>query len=391
MLYKNNILFICAYQPEYGGNFIKMLFNLGIRLKNDYKCNIYFLFPIQKNKEWLDELSTEFTIEFIRNDYHKSEREIYHYLLKWSIDLIHTHFEMYDIPTAKAVKKTSRNIHMIWHLHDYMSLDKTGLKFKTLRRIISNLRFWLHYGIYGKNAYFIGVSKEVTDFVNHYRRNICIFTYPSYNLKNNDYIRSSIVLNGIDLSRVIESNISEYSLSKNTFISFSGVAKSKGIHLILKAAENLYKKGYNFKIILTRNKSLETLLNEFYKENPPKWLQIMEQTNKISSLFSISSCYISASYKETMSMAIAEASIYGLPVIQSDIKGTEWNSNRMSTFVFKSGDYIDLQNKMEKVIKMDKTALLEYCKNTQKYNMELLSMDKWCDNIIKIYKNVITT
>lgn len=386
ILNKKNILFLCAYQPEYGGNFIKMLLNLGIKLNSEYHCNVYFLFPRQSKKKWLDELSSKFTVGFIQRSYKDSEKEIYHYLLKWSIDLVHTHFEMYDIPTAKALKKIPKKIHMVWHLHDYMSLDKTGLKLKALRRFCSNLRFWLHYGYYGKKAYFIGVSKEVTDFVNHYRKNI--FSYPSCDLNENEYVRSSVVLNGIDTSRVSNGNITESLLNKNTFISFSGVAKSKGIHLILKASEYLYKKGYSFKIVLTKNKNLESLLDEHYKGSLPKWIQLVDQTNDISSIFSIGSCYISASYKETMSMAIAEASIYGLPVIQSDIKGTEWNSNRMSTFVFESGNYVDLQNTMEKFILMDKKILLKYCKNTQKYNIELLSMSKWCNQIIEIYKSL---
>lgn len=39
-----------------------------------------------------------------------------------------------------------------------------------------------------------------------------------------------------------------------------------------------------------------------------------------------------------MSMAIAEASIWGLPIIESDIIGTSWNRNNPSTFLFEAGN-----------------------------------------------------
>lgn len=73
-------------------------------------------------------------------------------------------------------------------------------------------------------------------------------------------------------------------------------------------------------------------------ETFPQWLEIVPESDNIATIFEKATCYISASYYETVSMAIAEASIWGLPIIESDIIGTSWNRNNPSTFLFEAGN-----------------------------------------------------
>lgn len=388
-LTNKNIAIVSAYEAPYGGNFIKMLIALGNGLKRK-GGKPYFIFPKQIEKDWLIELKELFTVEFTCKPYGKSTLELLHLFKIWHIDLVHTHFEAYDIPVAKAIKKGNLHTKMIWHLHDYMSLDKTGLSFPHLRKIFSNQKFWNHYGRWGKDAYYIGVSAEVTNFATHYRKHL--FSYPTTrekkDLENASFPQAEVVINGIDISRLQGKENYHFPCHKTTFLSFGGESKSKGIPCILDAADSLEKQGFKFELHITQGYTTNTLIASKYPKGVPSWLKLIEQTDNIPQLFNECHCYISASLKETMSMAIAEASIYGLPIIQSDIPGTWWNSHNPSTFLFHVNDAKGLARQMKNIINADKDELTKKTKFSSKKNQELLSMKHWCKKILEIYESI---
>lgn len=388
-LINKNIAIISAYEAPYGGNFIKMLIALGNEIQKK-GGKPYFIFPTQTEKDWLIELKRLFTIGFTRKPYNKSATDLLHLFKEWHIDLVHTHFEAYDIPTAKAIKREKLPIKMVWHLHDYMSLDKTGLSLPRIRKILSNQRFWNHYGYWGKNAYYIGVSAEVTNFATHYRNHR--FSYPiarnNDDLENISFPKAKVVINGIDIGR-LQGRENYHSPSyRTTFLSFGGEAISKGIPCILDAAEILEKKGLDFEIRITKGYTTDALFASRYSKSLPSWLKIIEPTDNIARLFDECHCYISASLRETMSMAIAEASIYGLPIIQSDIPGTWWNSHNPSTFLFRVNDAKSLAYQMETIINAEKFDLTNKTRISANNNQKLLSMEYWSKKIIEIYEKI---
>lgn len=388
-LNNKNICFVSAYAAPYGGNFIKMLQALALRLKNHYNCHICFIFPMQSDKDWLEELSTKYEVGYVGTDNVSTELSII--FDNWNIDMVHTHFESYDIPVAKAIKISSRQIKQVWHIHDYMSLDKRGLSLPKIRKFFTNQRFWEQYGKWGKSAYFIAVSDEMAQFVNHYRSHR--FKYPrSYKANyhsENKLIRTECVINGIDLSRIDTECLTKSDDDIFTFLTFGGESISKGISTIFNACELLSKKKLAFKLFLTEGYTTSMLLNDRFGKRLPEWLVLIKQTNNISDLFSESDCYISASRRETMSMAIAEASLFGLPVIQSDIPGTLWNASRPSSFLFPVDDAAALCEAMMRVINLSKNGEMQkLVDQTRTLNLKQLSMDLWVDRIIDIYKKI---
>lgn len=90
-----------------------------------------------------------------------------------------------------------------------------------------------------------------------------------------------------------------------------------------------------------------------------------------------------------MSMAIAEASIWGLPIIESDIIGTSWNRNNPSTFLFEVGNVEMLAEKMEEFLNMDKEILIKNSHISKSKNMKKLSMDSWVNEVIRIFIKVL--
>lgn len=383
-----NILIASGFSAPYGGNFISMLKALANILVSENKCKIIFIFPEQQEKQWLKELKENHIVILTKNNYKQTDKELLEILNYYSIDLVHTHFEVYDIPMMKAVRHSKRNIKVVWHLHDHLSLEKKHLSFSFLRKLKTHFSYWRHYGYYGAKAYFIGVSAEVTHIATHYKLGNIGFPkkFQSNNIEKT-FPSATVILNGIDLSRIKahrENNI--FKTNTTRFFSVGGESYSKGIGTILKAAEILHKDNFDFEIIITKGYTTNKLLTEFYGNCTPKWLKVIEQKEDISSLFSNADIYISASHYETMSMCIAEASIYGLPIIQSDIYGTSWNSNTPSTFLFRCGDFIDLAKQMKRLIEMDKNILKEKCKVTSTINKQRLDINRWCYKIINVYK-----
>lgn len=387
-LKNKHIMFACCYEAEYGGNFIKMLTALADALLLNFNAKAYFVFPSQTPKEWLLQLQKQYEVGFTCKPYRKSTNDVYHLLTKWNIDLVHTHFEGYDIPVAKAIKKTHFEVKMVWHLHDYMSLDKKNLNFKFIRKVGTHLKLLRHYGWYGHKAYFVGVSSEVTNFVSYYRNHI--FTFPprksNIELSCQTYDHALVLLNGVDMNRIASND--EFPNGKFTFLTYGGESYSKGIPCLLDAAEILCRNGFCFRILMTRGYTTQRLLDERYEGATPNWLEIIAPREDVASLFNQSHCYVSASLKETMSMGIAEASLFGLPVIQSDIPGTYWNSDTPSAFLFKLNDANNLAEKMKMVMNMPLLKLRELCRKSQAINRKRLDVNLWSNKMIKVFESL---
>ena len=392
-LKNKNVLFVSAYAANYGGNFILSLESLADLLGKEYDCNVNFLFPSQEEKQWIDELKKKYKVSFIKSCYKSSEKEIEHFINEWNIDLVYTHFDAYDIPVAKAIEHSNRNVKMVWHQHNhlYLYMDITKEKFKFLRKLKRNFCYWLQYGYYGKNAYFIPVSYEVGNFVCHYRNHF--FTFPKENLSIEEYeniplSRATMVPNGISLDRIRKDIFSPFSRAVPRFLSFGGETFYKGIACICDAADILWGRGYRFEVAITKGGNTKNFLDDKYGHSYPKWCKLIEQSNNISDIFMGCDAYISASYREGCSYAVAEATIYGLPMIQSDIPGTAFNAKNPSVLLFKRGDAIDLANRMEFMLNMDKDDLREKCMISSENIRRQMSMTNWCNSLLDIYKNL---
>ena len=385
-IFKKNIGILSCFEAPYGGNFICMIKALTLKLIKDYKCKVCLIFPNQSDKDWLQELKSLCSVEFTTKPYKRSTDDLLKIILKYNLQLVHTHFEGYDVPVAKAIQKSGLNVKQIWHLHDNITLEKKGLSMPFIRKIKTNIDFYIHYGFWGKNAYFISVSQEVAIIENHYRR--LSLRFPPENISIKDMFnykleRCEVVINGIDINR-----LKTVTCNKNgefTFMTFGGHTYRKGIPTIISAAELLYSKGFNFILIITKGIGTEKYINDRYEGKIPLWIKLIDQNNDVSKLYSLCDCFISASLKETMSMALAEASILEIPTIQSDIPGTYWNAKNPSTYLFEVNNYVDLYNKMKEILLCDKIELKDRAKKTAVINKKNLSLENWCNKIIDIY------
>lgn len=150
----------------------------------------------------------------------------------------------------------------------------------------------------------------------------------------------------------------------------------------------LIDKGMNVAILISNGTDTLNVVSQALGGETTNWCRVVEQTENVCDLFSQADCFVSTSVAETFSYAICEASIYGLPVIQSDIEATLWNAGNPSTLLFKSLDVADLADKMEQMIYADKEDMAKRCLRTREHNIEAYSIEKWVNNIIEFYNQL---
>lgn len=171
-------------------------------------------------------------------------------------------------------------------------------------------------------------------------------------------------------------------------MAFGGRNVAKRIDILLTAGEKLAKIRNDFQICITKGVDTEAVVNAVFRGGIPSWVILKEQTKDIASLFNSVDCFISSSEYETFSYAICEASVFGLPVIQSDIAGTMWNAENPSTFLFKVNDAVALCKQMDMLIDADKKELEKSVRITMENNKRHYSLEQWARNVISFYTQI---
>lgn len=371
---KNGLVLHCAvYAAPYAGNFVRSLCALEKSLL-PLGMNTAFVFLAgAKQQSWWEDFVAKhhaYCIESISEN--GKCKELAKIIKELDPAIIHTHFEGYDVPVAMAVKSCHSKARIVWHMHDVLAYHQNPLK-----RLYQYFCFFRHYCYYGRGVSAIGVSKQILDFTSGYRR-----------LMGGAFLRSTVIANGIDISRIVQRK-SLQQHAPYTFLTFGGRNVQKRVDLLLDAASRIYK-GNNIRVLITKGTDTGQVVDDFFNGHVPDWCMVIAQSDDINSIFAQADCFVSTSVHETFSYAICEATVYGLTVIQSDIEGTKWNAGNPSTHVFRSEDVVDLAEAMKKVMSEDPTNLTNKIKETQSRNIIDYSLDAWCGKIINFYEEVLS-
>lgn len=369
------LLCIAQYVAPYEGNFIASLEALEAILCKEYKCEVAYVFPrLASSQAWIHKFMLEHRTFFTCNDVCHSYTELEKIREEYMPTLVHTHFDGYDL----AVNKVFFNgVKIVWHMHNHLSYVNHPLK-----AIYQMWCFLQHYGWQSKNVNIISVSDEMKKFVEKWRKRSIYGTLFAGGGK------IQFIPNGIELSRVLNKRKPRISDDKFIFLAFGGRNSQKRIDVLLEAGKELIKLRNDFQVFITKGTDTESVVNNYFQGNLPSWVILKDQTEDIASLFNSVDCFISSSEHETFSYAICEASVFGLPVIQSDIAGTMWNAKNPSTRLFKVNDPLALCKQMNFIIDADKEELEKQIQVTIENNRRDYSLEQWAHNVISFYKQI---
>lgn len=366
----SRLLFVAQYAAPYEGNFIASLKILEVMLRKNYSCEVAYVFPESaRSQAWMRKFMLKHRTFFTCDDMQHAHTELEKIRNEYVPTLVHTHFDGYDVVVNKVFK---HGVRRVLHMHNSISYVSHPLK-----AVYQMWRFLQHYGFQCKHVNIISVSDEMKEFSIKWQ--IRAFRKPGL-------VR--YIPNGIDLSRVINKRKPRVSDGKFIFLAFGGRNSAKRIDVLIAAGKELAKLRSDFQICITNGIDTELVVNECFQGIIPSWIILKKQTQDIASLFNSVDCFISSSEHETFSYAICEASVFGIPVIQSDIEGTMWNARNPSTRLFKVNDAIALCKQMNVMIDADKEELERQVQITIENNKRDYSVEQWARNVISFYKQI---
>lgn len=374
MVYKV-IAHIAQYSAPYMGNFINSLIALETQL---YAANVktVYVFPEScRNTQWISLFMCKRTVYFIKECTggkifisRQLINQISEICIKENVDMIHTHFDGYDIAAVLA-DKYQKHVQVIWHYHnarEYMP--------DFIRRVYQKMMFFRHYGFYGKKAWLISVSEHYLTWI--------------HKLGFSEQ-RSTFIPNGIDLKRVNYKRTINCSQTKNnTFLAFGGSGDTKGVDILLAGVKLLIAAGTNFSLMLVKGSDTSHFVSNNFGDNIPENLHIIEPVADVNQLFEQADYFISCSRRETFSYAVAEAIAYGLPVLCSDIPGTSWVKELASVKTF---DLSNIHNMVERCMELtveNKNALSQQCNESRQFIVNNYTAEKWSQKVIGFYDTI---
>lgn len=352
------VLQVCAYGAEYSGNFIASLEALEAALKRKGIDTIYAFVGRAADKDWCKQIQKRTKVYFLPEakarilpKTYQAFRKIYK---ENDICIVHSHFELYDIPATVMAPKS---VKIFWHLHDPLA------KHKGLRELLWNVQ----YGVVGKRATLLSVAEK-------YRDDVVSMGFPK---KQTHFLPNSINLGRVHTNR--QAGPKEYQ-----FLTFGWDFFRKGDDLILQACDRLEQDGYTFRLLLNGNEKTWPQLKEYLRDREPGYLTTGNPVEAINELFEASELFIQASRRETFSYAVCEAAYAGLPVICSDIPGLEWAHALPSVEFFEAENadhlYTLMKNWLDK-----KNIDIQAISQTQRTIEEYYSLRVWVDKVMKYY------
>lgn len=350
------VLQVCAYAAPYEGNFIKSLKALQNKLSG-YSVETVYAFPESaKNIQWCEELSKTNKVYFLplsKASVRLSTRRILKRIYKENPDIgiIHSHFELYDIPVVLTAPKS---VKVFWHLHDAIQIY-TDIKNRLIHKV--------QYGLLHKKAKLLSVSEKHKDYV-------LGLGFPKEN--------AFFLPNGLDLERInkVQTDVNE---RKYDFLIFGWEFERKGVDLCIKAFKKLNETA---RVGIVATKEIEERIISEYGEIPG--LEVIELTKDINGLYAKTKCFLHISRAEGLSYALLEAVYAGLPVICSDIKENLFAEKFQSVTMVKNEDIDAIADAMK--AQLAKPECEEEAVDSAREIIEKdYSVTSWVDNVLEHY------
>lgn len=362
---------VAAFKAAYGGNFIAQQIALCKRFKG-LGQDIIMIFPEEaRERAWSKELiENGWCLRFIPlHDRQISQaKRLIHLIKEEKIDVLHSVFGIYDNPAALACTWCGKEC--IIHVRAENKYNSPLSKFK---RIVK-MRFLLN------RVHLIAISNNT------------LHDYTEFGLS---LARAAIIENGISVDR-LKAGLSreavrerlEINEKHKVFMMMGYNLQIKGVDTALEAFNLLNKPNNNVAAVLCVIVASGMEQVEKYVLDKfgiiPKWLRLLPPTENVGEYYRGADAFISASRTEGFSNALAEACLMKLPLIISNIVGTNWAQNFETCKVFESGNTMELAECIKRVLIEEKSPeVFEAVKTHVKSQVDL---DRWAQRVTEFYQ-----
>lgn len=351
------VLQVCAFAAPNAGNFIASLTHLEKRLAEKGIKTIYAFADGAEDKPWCREIQKRTKVYFLPTAKARILPKTYGIFRKIyaenEVSIVHSHFELYDIPATVTAPK---NVRIFWHLHDAIKRQyQTAGKMKKLLTRIQYSSFW-------KRPKILSVSKEHASFVNSlgFRANR-IYYFP----------------NGINTQRV---QPTAFHQGQAQFLMFGWEVERKGVDLVVSAAETLARNSCVIRIVgqAECKKYLDA-----HAGTP--CIVYQEPVENINLLYQNTSTFLHVSRAEGLSYALLEVIYAGIPVICSDIPENEFARVFRNVYFVKNQGADEIR---DLIIRFSEAIPVPSAEDTA-YNRSIIdqdySLDAWSRKLISYY------
>lgn len=314
------VLQVCAYAAPYEGNFIKSLKALGASLKKQNIKMIYAFPENARNIDWVQTLSQEADVYFLPLAKARIKPKTYADLERIykkypDIQIVHSHFELYDVPVALTAPK---HVKVFWHLHDALEIYNS-----LCHRIVHKIQ----YGALHRSATLLSVSEKHMNYVLR-----CGFPKS----------QAVFLPNGLDVDRIRMDNAAMADREYD-FLIFGWEFERKGVDLCIEAVTKYH---LDCKIaVVGASNTVDIIRNRFGDVHQ---IEVIEPVSDINTLYSNAKCFLHISRAEGLSYALLEAVYAGLPVICSDISENRFAGRFPTVNMVKNEDVDSIADAMKK-------------------------------------------
>lgn len=349
------ILQVCAYAAPYEGNFINSLKALDKKLKEKGHETLY-AFPVSaKEKDWCIELAKTNKVYFLPLAKARIKPSTYRALKRIykenpEIEIVHSHFELYDIPVVLTAKKKK----VFWHLHDAIY---------NFNDFHNRLMYKLQYKFLHKKATLLAVGEKVKDYA-------ISLGFPKS--------RVLYVPNGLNVG-VFSKVEKDFSLRENDFLFYGWDYHRKGVDLCVKALQQTDK---NINVQLVGKEDTSELIEKDFGK--VEGLSVIPAVSNVNELYENAKCFLHISRAEGLSYALLEAVYAGLKVVCSDIRENLFASEFPTVLMVKSEDVNSIREGMEKAISIGAPSEEDIAKSRLIIE-EKYSIDSWTKQMLGIY------
>lgn len=350
------VLQVCAYGAPYAGNFIASLEVLEEELAKRNIRTIYAFVGRAGEQDWCKKIQQRTKVYFLPEAKARilpKTYEIFRKIYKENdISIVHSHFELYDIPATVMAKPGTK---IFWHLHD--AIGEGYSKSDTLHRMLTKIQ----YGIAGKKATLLSVSQKHGEFAQNlgFPANQVIYTP-----------------NGINLQRIKPVKLD---VNSKDFLMLGWDIIRKGVDIAVDAAR-ISEEDIKFTVIGYQD--CEEYLEQ---SNAPSNIVCQAPVKDINLLYKDKRAFLHISRAEGLSYALLEVIYAGLPVICSDIPENRFAAEFANVEIVPVGDCKALSAAICRILESSHVPT----ESEQAFNRRLIedrySIKTWCKTICNHY------